>query len=178
MEDKFRECLWRNFAATIDMLNNIIEMCPDALWEKKDKFFYMAYHTVIFLDYYLSYPVKEFEPKLPYTIILESELPSEALDDVLPNRLYSKEEIISYISLARKKCNGLIGPYSTQDLKEKWIEKSEIRLHGLCPSIVEDYSLLEILFYNFRHVQHHVAQLNYILRNEADLAAEWISQTG
>lgn len=29
MEDTFREYLWKNFAATIDMLNNVIEMCPD-----------------------------------------------------------------------------------------------------------------------------------------------------
>lgn len=174
MEDKFRECLWKNFAATIDMLYNAIEICPNTLWMKKDRLFYMAYHTVIFLDYYLSYPVKEFEPKLPFTILPEWELPSEAIDDVIPNKHYSKEEILSYISWARKKCEDLIGPYANQDLMEPWIDKSEIGLHGLCPSIVEDFTLLEILFYNFRHVQHHVAQLNFILRSKANLAAEWI----
>lgn len=176
MENTFKECLWKNFSAAIDMLHNVIELCPDALWGKKDKFFFMSYHTVIFLDYYLSYPVKAFEPKLPYTLLPEHELPSEAIDDVFPNRHYSKEEVLSYISLARKKCEGLIGPHSDKDLTAQWIKKSEIGLHGLCPSIVEDYSLLEILFYNFRHVQHHVAQLNYILRSKANVAAEWISQ--
>lgn len=175
MEDTFRECLWRNFDATIAMFANVIEICPNSLWEKKDRFFYLAYHTVVFLDYYLSYPVKTFEPKLPYTIISEHELPRHAIDDVLPNRLYSREEIISYISSAREKCNGLLGPTANQDLLTNWIEASEVELHGLCPSIVEKYSLLEILFYNFRHVQHHVAQLNYILREKANLAAEWIA---
>lgn len=177
MKNKFRECLWRNFAATIDMLKIVIEICPNTIWEKKDRFFYMAYHTVIFLDYYLSYPVKEFKPELPFTIILESEIPLVAIDDVSPNRHYSKTEILTYINLARKKCEGLIGPNAKQDLTVNWINKSEIGLYGLCPSIVEDYSLLEILFYNLRHVQHHVGQLNYILRDKADMAAEWISQT-
>jgi hypothetical protein len=176
MEDNYKACLWRNFAASIDMLTNVIELCPNALWEKKDKFFYMAYHTVIFLDYYLTYPVRAFDPKLPFTIVPDSELPSEAVDDVMPDRHYGREEMIAYIHLARKKGEDLIGPQASQDLMVKWIEQPETGLHGLCPSLVEHYTLLEILFYNFRHVQHHVAQLNYILRGQANLAAEWISQ--
>jgi len=176
MDDKYRAVLWKNFAASIDMLKNVIELCPDALWERKDKFFYMAYHTVIFLDFYLSYPVTAFEPKLPFTIVPDSELPPAAVDDVMPNRHYSREEMMAYIDWARKKCETFIGPDASQDLMVLWIKKSEIGLHGLCPSVVEHYTLLEMLFYNFRHVQHHVAQLNYILRSEADLAADWISQ--
>ncbi|MEZ4847283.1 MAG: hypothetical protein R3B93_01345 [Bacteroidia bacterium] len=53
-------------------------------------------------------------------------------------------------------------------------KEDEIGLHGLCPSIVENYTLLEIIFYNFRHVQHHVGQLNFLLRQKADVAADWV----
>lgn len=151
-------------------------MYPDRLWQKEERFYYMAYHTVIFLDYYTTYPVKEFEPYLSFTIVPESELPPDAIDDVLPQTHYSQAEVISYIDIIRNKCEALIGSRASQNLMVKWIEKGEVELHGLCPSVVENYTLLEILFYNFRHVQHHVAQLNYILRRNANIAAEWRSQ--
>jgi hypothetical protein len=90
MEDKFKECLWANFAAAIDMLRSVVAMCPDELWQKEKKFFYLTYHTTIFLDYYLSKPVKDFAPVLPYTIVDSDRLPEEAIDDVIPNRFYSQ----------------------------------------------------------------------------------------
>jgi len=39
-----------------------------------------------------------------------------------------------------------------------------------------DYSVLELLIYNLRHVQHHAAQLNLILRQDIDAAPEWVSR--
>ncbi|PPK84220.1 hypothetical protein CLV84_3988 [Neolewinella xylanilytica] len=176
MEDTCKACLWKNFAATVDMLEAVIKLCPDALWKQEDKFYYLAYHTAIFLDYYLTYPVDQFDPRLPYVLVPQRELPADAVDDVLPVRHYSTAEVISSVRLARSKCQALIGPQAIQDVSVPWITPAEIDLHGLCPGGVMDYSLLDILFYNLRHVQHHVAQLNYILRNEANLAAEWISQ--
>ncbi len=169
------ECLWKNFGGSIDMLHSAIVLCPDKLWEERGKFFYISYHTTIFLDYYLTVPVRDFQPVLPYSLADPATLPSEAIDDVLPKRAFSKNEVTSYVWSCRDKCENLIRQATADQLKQRWIEHDEISMHGLCPSIVEDYSLLEILFYNLRHVQHHVAQLNYILREKADKAAEWVS---
>ena len=36
-----------------------------------------------------------------------------------------------------------------------------------------DYSLLEISLINMRHVQHHIAQLNMMLRNEGHEPPKW-----
>jgi hypothetical protein len=175
MDDIFKDCLWKNFGAEIDMLKDVITICPDRLWQEEKKFFYLAYHTVIFLDYYLTIPVKDFQPGLPYTIIQEDKLPFDAVDDVIPNMFYSKNEFIIYLSSIREKCKNLVTLSSEQKLKERWISDDEINMHGLCPGIAENYSLLEILFYNFRHVQHHVAQLNFILRQKANMATGWVS---
>jgi hypothetical protein len=90
MNKIFTEILWKNFAAEIDMLRNIISICPDEIWQNDKKIFYMTYHTVIFLDYYLTSPVKDFHPNLPYTIAGEDQLPAEAIDDVIPDEFYSK----------------------------------------------------------------------------------------
>lgn len=35
MVDNFKQCLWANFGAAIDMLKNAIALCPDKLWEKE-----------------------------------------------------------------------------------------------------------------------------------------------
>ena len=176
MQDKFKECLWANFAAAIDMLSNMISMCPDELWQKEKRFFYMAYHTTIFLDYYLTSPVKTFTPALPYTLVDESQMPPEAIDDIIPVRFYSQKEVLSYLASIRKKCKDLILNTPDNKLLGRWIDNTEIDLHGLCPSIVKNYTLLEIIFYNFRHVQHHVAQLNFMLREKVGMAPGWISQ--
>ena len=175
MEREFKQCLWVNFAAAIDMLRNTINMCPDELWKEEKKFYYTTYHTTVFLDYYLTNPVKKFKPKLPYTIRNESKLPSLAIDDVIPDRFYSRPEILSYLVSIRKKCKDLILLSTDDRLMKRWIDDIEIGMHGLCPSMVENYTLLEIIFYNLRHVQHHVAQLNFILRQKIDMAPGWIS---
>lgn len=176
MEEQFKQALWKNFGAAIDMLKNEVALCPDELWQNEKKFFYMAYHTAIFLDYYLAQPVKDFKPALPYTIIDASKLPAGAIDDVIPDRFYTRQEVIEYLNLARVKCKKLITLSSSDKLMQRWIEDDEINLHGLCPSIVENYTILEILFYNFRHVQHHVAQLNFILRQNIDKVVDWVAE--
>ena len=159
----------------MDMLGNIILLCPDELWEKDRQFFYMVYHMVIFLDYYLTQPVREFRPGLSYTLGDMDNLPVGAIDDVLPDRFYTKEEFTACLAAIRTKGKKLILAASEEKFSGRWIGDEEIDLHGFCPSMVINYSLLEILFYNLRHVQHHVGQLNLLLRQRADVAAEWVA---
>ena len=175
MEDLFSKCLWKNFGAAIDMLNNVIIACPDDLWKNEKKFFYLTYHTVIFLDYYLTVPVRDFKPALPYFLGDADKLPIDAVDDVIPNEFYSKLDFIFYLSEIREKCKRLITLTPPEKFGQRWIDASEIEMHGLCPAVVINYNLLEILFYNFRHVQHHMAQLNLILRQKTNTAVDWIS---
>jgi len=175
MVETFKQTLWQNFGAAIDMLKNAISACPDELWHSETKFFYLSYHTVIFLDYYLTIPARDFRPTLPYTITPEIELPAGAVDDVIPNENYSKQEMLSYLLSIRAKGKELITHATAHKLTARWIDEADIHLHGLCPSIVVNYTVLEILFYNLRHVQHHVAQLNLLLRQKTGAAPDWIS---
>jgi hypothetical protein len=175
MGDAYQQVLWKNFAAGIDMLTSAVQLCPDELWNEKGKFYYLAYHTTIFLDYYLSWPVRDFVPVLPYQIVDPAHQPLEAVDDVMPERHYSRQEVLEAISRIREKCHQLVMQSSSGQLMEPWIEPQEWDLHDLCPSLVRGYTVLEILFYNLRHVQHHVGQLNYILRIMIDKAPDWIA---
>lgn len=175
MESTFTTALWKNFGAAIDMLTEAVALCPDELWYREKRFFYLTYHTVIFLDYYLTIPVTGFQPTLPYTIVDSDKLPPEAVDDVMPNELYSRQDVLGYLSSIREKCKRLITHATEEKLMERWVGAEEINLHGLCPPIVENYTVLDILFYNFRHVQHHVAQMNTILRQKINAVPDWVS---
>ncbi len=94
--------MWKNFGAAIDMLKDSITLCPDELWQSERKFFYLTYHTAIFLDYYLTIPVKNFQPALPYTLMDANKLPEEAIDDVIPNQFYSRQEMLAWLSAIRE----------------------------------------------------------------------------
>jgi hypothetical protein len=177
IEEFFKTCLWRNFGAAIDMLREIIRICPDSLWQRQDRFYYMTYHTTIFLDYYLSIPVSDFHARLPYTLADPGNLPAGAIDDVIPDRLYSREDMLDWLASIRSAGKTLVTGSSGERLMKQWIRADEVTLHVGCPSGVTTYSILEIIFYNFRHVQHHVAQLNQMLRTEAGIAADWITQS-
>lgn len=175
MTDIFKKCLWSNFEAAIQMYRNAVEIAPADLWNQDSRFFYVAYHTYVFLDYYLTVPVKDFRPLLPYSIIPSDLLPSESVDDVIPNRHYSQEEMLIALNSISLKCKKLILDSAENKLQEIWIKDFEIEMHGLCPDLVHNYTVLEILFYNFRHVQHHVGQLNFMLRQKIDDVPEWVS---
>ncbi len=171
----FREVLWKNFGAAIDMLSEAVRMCPETLWLRQDKFYYLSFHTAIFLDYYLANPVAGFKPVLPYKLTNPDELPPYAIDDVLPVRFYSRKEIRDGLGLIREKGRLRVLSAGEQTFVKPWIQPEEIAMHLGCPALVENYSVLEILFYNLRHVQHHTAQLNLLLRQETGRAPEWIS---
>ena len=173
---EFRETLWKNFAASIDMLKNAITLWPEKYWDTDKKFFYMAYHTTVFLDYYLAIPPKNFSSPLFYTLTEPHHIPGDAIDDVVPDRIYSKKELLDYLQATRERCRKVITGLTEKRLKERWIDESDDMNLALSGQDALNYSVLEILFYNMRHVQHHAAQLNLLLRQKINNAPDYVSQ--
>lgn len=159
MDNETKESIWKQFGGTIDMLENAMQLCPPNNWNNKNLFWYKAYHCIFYLDYYLDLDPDNFHPPAPFTLSEFSE------DLVLPERVYSKEELLNYLQYCRTKCHILIKNITSESAKKRWINP------------YKNYSLLEILMYNMRHVQHHAAQLNLLLRLEIDNAPNWVSQT-
>lgn len=175
MSSFLQQTLWKNLAGAIDMLGNCISLCPQPVWESNDRYFYLSYHCIVFLDYYLSRPVSSFASVLPYTLADMQQLPKDAVDDVLPSRRYSRSEMLHALATVRKKAKQSICSSEPDALTQPWIKENEIELHGLCPGLVTHYSVLEITLYNLRHLQHHIGQLNQLLRENKAAAAEWIA---
>lgn len=157
----WRPALWQQFGAAIDMLENAIVACPDALWgdrSQRPEFWYVAYHTLFFLDLYLSESPDGFAPPQPFTL-------DELEDDVFPERPYRKDELLPYLEHGRAKCRAVISSLTDE------------KLHEVHQWWTREFSMLEMLMYNMRHVQHHTAQLNLILRQRTDSAPVWVSRT-
>jgi len=157
MINKLQESLWRQFGASIDMLTNVIENCPDNYFSSNKRFYYLAYHTVVMFDYYLSIPPASFSPLLSFTILDQHQRPPESIGDMIPDKLYSKKELVEYLSGSRLKCQQLIqGLTEDEILNTRFTEGNQ---EGDM-----DYSILEILLYNMRHTQHHTGQLHLMIR--------------
>jgi len=172
MVSNFQNILWKQFGAAIDMLANAIKHCPEEYLKNGSKQFYIAYHTILFLDYYLTIPPTEFVSQLPFTIMPQEKIPEESIDDIMPDRIYTKTELLDYLQSAKDKCRRLLANLSEENFEERWITEPD----DLAAPLTMNYSVLEILLYNLRHVQHHAAQLNLILRRDSKTVPDWVSQ--
>lgn len=164
MNPAIQAALWRQFSAGVDMLANAIAHCPDAYFASNKRFYYMAYHTSLFLDYYLTVPPADFNPLLPFADVADR--PPEAMDDLIPERFYTKEELLAWIAQSRQKAKDLI--FSLSDAVEQQRFTEDMDTDAM------DYPVFEIILYNLRHVQHHAAQLNLMMRQDLGEHREWV----
>jgi hypothetical protein len=142
------------------MLENALVACPDELWSdrsQRPEFWYVAFHTLFFLDYYLSDSFEGFAPPAPFTL---DELDPRGL---LPERPYTKAELQTYLEHGRKKCQETIAALTDEQARRR------------CVFPWGEVSGAELLLDNMRHVQHHAAQLNLILRQKTDSAPRWVA---
>jgi hypothetical protein len=152
------DSIWSQFGASLDMLENAIHMCPDEHWDTALDFWYLSYHCIFWTDYYLTSEPNKFEPPKPFTF---SEFDPTGKK---PDRTYTKTEILGYLAHCQQKAYQLIKEQTIDKLNDRWISE------------YKNYSLLEILLYNMRHIQHHSAQLNLLLRQTINNAPNWVSQ--
>jgi hypothetical protein len=156
----WRPVLWRQFGASLDMLENAIRAFPDEAWlsgEPPRQPWYLAYHTLFWLDLYLSGSVEGFAPPAPYTL-------GELSPDVFPERPYTRDELLAYLAHGRSKAraaiDGLSEESATRTCRFGW---------GSLP-------YAELLLYVLRHLQHHGGQLNRRLVEVTGAAPGWVCQ--
>jgi uncharacterized damage-inducible protein DinB len=83
---------------------------------------------------------------------------------VLPERVYSKDELRTYLEHCRAKCRRALDSLTGETAGERrtfsWgaVDRAEL------------------LLYSMRHVQHHAAQLNLILRQKTDSVPGWVAR--
>ena len=156
------DMLWRQFALSIDRFGDALRDCPDELWEARlwedrpdqwvaagfSAFWYLGYHTLFWLDLYLTGAEEGFAPPAPFDLV-EMEA-----GEVLP-RTYSREELLGYLELCRRRCQETIAALSSDDANR------------LCRFPWGELPFGELLLYTMRHVQEHAAQLRMFLGQQA-----------
>src|SRR6266550_5156605 len=124
MDVFWKQVIWQQFGATIDMLENAIRACPEKLWSDPSKkpewvsrdvvgFWYLVFHTLFWLDYYLSESEEEFTPPAPFT--------TDEFDPagLLPERPYTKEELLTYLEHGRRKCRARIAGLTEESARAR-----------------------------------------------------------
>ena len=162
MNPEIKKIIWHQFGAAIDMLENAMNACPDENWGDRigfSEFWYIAFHALFYLDLYLSKSDKGFTPPSPFTL--------DEMDErgILPDRVYTKQELIKYLLHGREKCRSVISSLTEEQSNER------------CGFDWLDLSVAEVLLYNMRHVQHHAAQLNMLLSKSLGSAPRWVRKT-
>jgi len=162
VDTAWKEIVWQQFGASIDMLENALVACPEDLWgdrSRRPEYWYSVYHVLFWLDFYLSDSFAAFAPPAPFNL---DELDPAGL---LPERVYTQAELHHYLEHGRKKCRATIAALTDEKARER-------RKFGSV-----DGTVAELLLYNLRHVQHHTAQLNLLLRQTTDDAPGWVGRT-
>jgi len=176
METLWSTALWRQFGAAIDMLDNALVACPSSLWRQRlwsdppdhpqppyGEFWYVTYHTLFWLDLYLSDSIEGVTPPAPFTV---AEFDA---DRVPPERPYTKEELRAYLAYARQKGRTILVALTDEQARHPfefpW-DKGQGRA----------ISFVELQLYNLRHVQEHAAQLSLFLGQHGipDADLDWV----
>lgn len=169
MDANLKTSIWRQFGAAIDYLAVTMNACPDQLWhaclwnhpdEKPEfsQFWYRAYHTLFWLDLYLTGAEEGFVPPPPFTLIEQYD------DGPLPERAYTKAELQAYLAECRARCKATIEALTDEALERR------------CQFSWGECSFLELLIYNMRHVQEHAGQLNLMLGQHGVLTPDYKTQ--
>ena len=161
MDAFWKDALWQQFGASIDMLENDLLACPDALWTNTSEyqdFWYIVYHTLFWVDLYLSGSEEGFMPPAPFTLI---EMDPAGL---IPETPYTKDELQTYLRYCRQKCQTTI-----ESLTEE--RARELGRFGK-----RQQTFFELQIYNLRHVEYHVGELNLILGQNTGSAPDWVGR--
>lgn len=162
MTPDWRTSVWLQFGAAIDTLDDAITLCPDQLWTailwtdpddvKYGQFWFVAYHTLFWLDLFLSGSAEGFAPPAPF------------IRGALPDQPYTKDHVQTYLQRCRTSCQATIAGLTDERADERcvfeWMEPT----------------FLELQLYSMRHVQEHAAQLNLVLGQHDVTGMDWVAQ--
>ena len=163
MIEYLKTILTGQFEAALCMLNDCIRKCPPDHWEGRianDAFRQVAYHTLFFVDLYLSPDEAAFELRDCHR------RGGDERSSTAVSRGLSQDETLSYLAICRQKSIETLAAETPESLRRasgfSWLPFSRGELH----------------LYNIRHVQHHAGQLSAYLRRIVEDGQRWWVKTG
>jgi hypothetical protein len=145
------ELLAERFAETLMRLGKAIDRCPSDLWNRSgggERYWYLVYHALFFLDLHLTDSPKGFRPPKPFRI-LGVDFTGKGHDNP-----YSKHDLKRYVEHNRRKAVSRIASLTREDARRPsgfpWLS---LTVEGL-------------LNYNLLHVNEYLQKMNRKLDEE------------
>ena len=163
------------YHATLAMLRQAIELCPEELWSSKNytnPFWRIAYHALYYTHLYLQPNAEAFIAWEHHQTGIQhmDDIPGPPeIDDLLelPHKPpqtgepYTKTEVLEYWTF----CDNTI---------DDWVDAIDL-LDSKSGFSWYNLSKLEHQLSSVRHTQHHTAQLADRVRNVANAGVDWVS---
>lgn len=161
MDTTLKTSVWQQFGAAIDTLDEAIIACPDSLWSavlwddaddvRYGQFWFIAYHTLSWLDLFLTGSSKGFAPPAPF------------IRGAFPEKPYTKAEVLTYLKLCRQRSKAAIETLTDE------------KAYQVCTFEWMTPTYLELQLYSMRHVQEHAAHFAYFLGRNGVSSLDWIA---
>jgi hypothetical protein len=159
--DPFIQSMASNFEVALRLMEAALEDCPDDLWETdlwKDEAptgptphgglhgsapWFLGYHALTTLDYDLTAEFEPWEPPRPF----------DENTYAFPNRMFTKSELLCYVSYCREKVNRTLGEF-TEEAAARLLPDAH-RYHGMLYAVIVGGLPL--------HVVEHASQIRQFL---------------
>jgi hypothetical protein len=143
------------------MLRAAIEACPEGLWNRDtdhNRFWIIAYHTVFYAHLYASPSEERFEP---FTRHGDSYGHLGDGSKLTADDVRSKQDVLAFWDHVDAHIEALVAstPFEAPSGFD-WLPFSRGETH----------------LYSLRHIQHHAGQLSERLRQEEDIAVQWVGK--
>jgi uncharacterized damage-inducible protein DinB len=156
MTELITQTLLGQYEAALSMLKLRVEACPDEHWQTKvgeGTIKQDAYHLLFWANFYLSEHESKFVP---------NEFNERGGDEFQPviSEGLSKADTLAFVERTRENIITSIERETEATLRDDSSFPSVFRRKPL--------TRIELHIYNIRHIQHHTAQMSFVLRKLSD----------
>jgi hypothetical protein len=166
MLSEIKKSYSRQIGAAFKMLEYAIDSSNDKTWTARINnmpFWQICYHALWYTDFYFhadqaTFQPQSFDMKGIKNISIKPD--SQMIED--QKHPISKSNMRAYCKYAKQKANQFI-----QSINDTYFTTpSPFEWHG--------FPKIDLVDYNLRHLQHHVGQLDVVLRREQNIGNPWI----
>lgn len=155
------EAVRTHFDMSYKMMQDLIDKCPDKLWDDKRGgflFWQQILHAITGVNYWMRQSNERFTEPFEGKV-LYPELDGDPVDSL------SKEELKKYSDDVAVLCDAF---FAGKD--EAWLSSVSV--------IYDKITNIDIVFMLIRHMQYHTGHCDSILREDGFEAVEWLEYFG
>lgn len=147
--------LKRHLVPTLEMLEQLVEGCPDEIWfNRQSGYWKHIFHAITGIEFWFRQEGEEFhKPNLNKGV--SPDLDEESTEDP------TKEEMRAYVKEMIAKSNSFIEHINDENV----LEPSEV---------YNELTKADMIVMQIRHIQHHVGYCNHILSSQHHKAVQWL----